>query len=214
MKTIGIIGSGIVAKTLGTGFIKQGHEVMLGSRNVSKLADWQSAAGDKAYVGSFEQAAKFGDIIILAVAGSSAIEAIELAGPEHMNGKTVIDTTNPISGAPQDGVLQFFTNSNESLMEILQDRFPAIHLVKAFNSVGNALMVNPQVAGGRPTMFICGNNEAAKKETTAILGAFGWEAEDMGKVAAAGCIESLCILWCIPGFLRNQWSHVFKLVKV
>jgi 8-hydroxy-5-deazaflavin:NADPH oxidoreductase len=211
---IGIIGSGMVAKTLGNGFIKHGYEVMISSRDTSKLSEWKTKAGDLAHTGSFEQAAKFGDILVLAVAGKVAADAMEMAGMENMAVKTIIDTTNPIDGPPKDGVLQYFTNSNESLMEILQHRFPAVHLVKAFNSVGNACMVNPQVDGGKPTMFICGNSEKAKDETKTILDIFGWEVEDMGKAAAAGSIESLCILWCIPGFLRNQWSHVFKLIKV
>ncbi len=214
MKKIGIIGSGIVAKTLGTGFIKHGHTVMLSTRDISKLSDWKEANGDKALVGSFEEAAVFGDMIVLAVSGKGAAEAIEIAGPQHLAGKTVIDTTNPIAEAPpENGVLKFFTNADESLHEILQARFPAIHFVKAFNSVGNAFMVNPNFKEGKPTMFICGNNEVAKEQVTNVLGKFGWEVEDMGKDTAAGPIEQLCILWCIPGFLRNQWSHAFKLMK-
>ncbi len=214
MKKIGIIGSGIVAKTLGSGFIKHGYEVMLGTRDTSKLDEWKSQNGDHAYTGSFEDAAKFSDTIVLAVAGKAAVDVIEMAGPQYLDGKVVIDTTNPIAETPpRDGVLSFFTGNDESLLEILQDRFPAIHFVKAFNSVGSARMVDPRFKDGKPTMFICGNNEAAKKKVTDILDSFGWETEDMGKAAAAGCIESLCILWCIPGFISNRWTHAFKLLK-
>jgi len=214
MNKIGILGSGIVAKTLGNGFIKMGHEVMLSSRDTSKLAEWQARAGEKAHTGSFEDAARFGDILVLAVAGRAAADVIEASGPQNMTGKTVIDTTNPIgSEPPQDGVIRYFTDSNESLMEILQDRFPAVHFVKAFNSVGNAYMVNPRFKDGVPTMFICGNNDGSKKEVAQILQAFGWEVEDMGKATAAGSIEALCILWCIPGFIHGRWSHAFKLLK-
>jgi hypothetical protein len=98
-------------------------------------------------------------------------------------------------------------------MERLQREFADARLVKAFNSVGNSLMVNPQFAGGKPTMFICGNDEAAKKIVSDILDQFGWEIADMGKVEAARAIEPLCMLWCIPGFLRNDWTHAFKLLR-
>jgi len=214
MQKIGIIGSGAVARALGIGFIEKGYKVMLSSRDVQKLADWQEQAGDHAYTGSFEEAARFGDLIVLAVSGRGAAEAIELAGPQNFKGKTVIDTTNPIAETPpQDGVLRFFTTLEESLIEILQERFPEIHFVKAFNSVGNALMVDPKFKDGKPTMFICGNNQEAKKEVSTVLDSFGWDVEDMGKATAGRAIEPLCILWCIPGFLQNQWSHAFKLLK-
>lgn len=214
MKKIGILGSGAVAHSLGSGFIKHGYEVMLGSRDQSKVAAWKEKEGGKAFTGSFEDAAKFGDIVILAVKGSAAADVIEMAGPQYLNAKTVIDTTNPLAAAPpEDGVVRYFTNMDESLMEQLQTRFPALHFVKAFNSVGNGMMVNPSYKDGKPTMFICGNNDAAKKQVSDILEQFGWDVEDMGKAAAARPIEALCVLWCIPGFLRNQWTHAFKLIR-
>ncbi len=145
MNKIGIIGSGIVARTLGNGFLKHGYEVMLGSRDTSKLAEWKEKGGKAAHTGSFAETAKFGKKIVLAVKGSIAAEVIEQAGPQNMLGKTVIDTTNPIADAPpENGVIRFFTNNEESLMESLQTRFPAIHFVKAFNCVGNAYMVDPK----------------------------------------------------------------------
>jgi predicted dinucleotide-binding enzyme len=214
MTKIGILGSGAVAKSLGNGFIKYGYKVMLGTRDISKLSEWKEKAGSNAQIGGFEETAKFGEIIVLAVLGNVATEVVELAGPQNLNGKTVIDTTNPIDEVPpQDGVIKYFTKTDESLMEILQERFPAAHFVKAFNSVGNTFMVNPTFKEGKPTMFICGNNENSKSEVSAILDKFGWEIEDMGKATAARAIEPLCVLWCIPGFLRNQWSHAFKLLK-
>jgi len=215
MKKVGIIGSGAVAKSLGNGFLKHGYEVMLSSRDVSKLSDWKEQGGDKAHTGSFSAAAQFGEMIVLAVLGRAAAEAIEDAGVQHLNAKTVIDTTNPIeAAAPENGVLQFTTSLDESLMEQLQERFPEVHFVKAFNSVGSALMVNPSFKEGKPSMFICGNSDSAKAEVKGVLDQFGWETEDMGKANAARAIEPLCMLWCIPGFLHNQWSHAFKLLKV
>jgi 8-hydroxy-5-deazaflavin:NADPH oxidoreductase len=213
MKKIGIIGSGIVARTLGNGFLKHGYEVMLGSRDLQKVAEWKEKGGPRAHTGNFEETAIFGDIIVLAVKGDVAADAIEMAGPQNLQWKTVIDTTNPIAaGAPENGVLKFFTNFEESLMEALQTRFPEVHFVKAFNSIGSAYMVDP-VFSEKPTMFTCGNNDASKKETHDILTKFGWEIEDMGKDTAARAIEPLCMLWCIPGMLHGRWNHAFKLMK-
>ena len=211
---IGILGSGAVAQTLGSGFIKHGHEVTLGTRNSQKLEEWKSTNGNKADVATFEAAAKFGELIVLAVQGRSAESAIALAGAEYLSGKTIIDTTNPIAELPPvHGVLQYFTDQNGSLMETLQAKFPKLHFVKAFNSVGSAFMVHPDFGGTKPTMFIAGNNEKAKADVKEILNAFGWETEDMGMAEASRAIEPLCMLWCIPGFRENRWSHAFKLLK-
>ena len=211
---IGIIGSGPVGRVLGAAFLKEGHAVMLGTRDTAKpdVAKWklEHATGQ---TGSFAGAAAFGELIVLATAGHAAEAAIEMAGFDHFRNKIVIDTTNPIAGAPQNGVLRFFTDKNYSLMQQLQSRLPEARLVKAFNSVGNGAMYKPSFAGGRPTMFICGNDSEAKKMVTDMLDIFGWETEDMGSAESAGVIEQLCILWCIPGFLRNEWTHAFKLLR-
>jgi len=211
---IGVLGSGDVAKALGAGFLKKGHEVMMGSREPSRLKDWQ-ASHPAARLGGFDEAGRFGEVVVLAVKGTAASKALTAAGAENLSGKTVIDVTNPISDdrPPVNGVLQYFTNPNESLMERLQKEFAQARLVKAFNSVGHAFMVDPKFKGGTPTMFLCGNDEAAKKTVAQILHHFGWEPMDMGKAEAARAIEPLCMLWCIPGFLRNDWSHAFKLLR-
>lgn len=209
---IGIIGSGDVGQALAGGFIKHGHEVVIGTRDPAKLRAWRNA-NPKGRVGGFSEAAQFGDVVVLAVKGSAAADALAAAGADTLAGKLVIDATNPIGGPPQNGVLKFFTSLDESLMERLQKQFPSARFVKAFNSVGKARMVDPDFGGVRPTMFICGNDVAAKDTVTRILDEFGWETEDMGGVEAARAIEPLCILWCIPGFLRNEWTHAFKLLK-
>ncbi len=209
---IGIIGSGVVAQSLGTGFLKHGHEVTLGTRDPSKLADW-SQSNPSAQVAGFADAARFAELAVLAVKGTIAVDAVRAAGPSNLAGKPVIDAANPIADAPPvNGVLRFFTGPNESLMEGLQKQFPDIHFVKAFNSVGNALMVDPKFKDGPPTMFICGNNERAKKTVGGIVEQFGWEVADMGPVEAARAIEPLCMLWCIPGLARNEWQHAFRLL--
>jgi len=211
---VGIIGSGVVAQALGAGFLKHGHEVALGTRDPAKLKDW-AAKHNGAAVKSMAEAAAFGDVVVLAVAGGAALDALKQAGAGALNGKTVIDACNPIGGGPPvNGVLSFFTPQNESLMEQLQKAYPNAHFVKAFNSVGNGQMVNPSFAGGRPTMFICGNDANAKKTVAQILDQFGWETEDMGAVEAARAIEPLCKLWCIPGVGRGDWSaHALKLLR-
>ncbi len=213
MKKIGVIGSGIVAQTLGAGFLKHGYKVMLGTRDQSKLTEWQKGPGANALIGSFADAATFGEIIVLAVKGTVAKNAIDLMGHENLKDKTIIDATNPIADAPPtNGVLKFFTNLDKSLMEELQETVPAANFVKAFNSVGSASMVNPSFET-KPTMFICGNNAHAKKEVSLIMDTFGWEASDFGMVESARAIEPLCMLWCIIGFTNNQWTHAFKLLK-
>jgi 8-hydroxy-5-deazaflavin:NADPH oxidoreductase len=210
---IGVLGSGDVGKVLAAGFLDEGHEVMLGTRTPAKLSAWTQEK-PTARVGTFAQTAAFGELIVLALQGSAAQEVLGAVGATHLAGKVVIDATNPIAGeAPTDGVLRFFTNLDESLMERLQKDFPAARFVKAFNSVGNARMIHPQYGGIRPTMFICGNDPQAKQTVTRILTDFGWETEDMGTAVAARAIEPLCMLWCIPGFTRNQWTHAFKLLK-
>jgi predicted dinucleotide-binding enzyme len=210
---IGILGSGEVAKTLGAGFLKHGHAVMMGTREPAKLAAWLQQ-NSKARVGSFAETATFADVGVLAVKGTAASDAVRGAGAANLAGKPVIDATNPIADAPPtNGVLKFVTNLDEAYMERLQREFPAIQFVKAFNSVGSNCMVNPKFAGGKPTMFICGNDAGAKTTVTGLLDQFGWETEEMGGVEAARAIEPLCILWCIPGFLRNDWMHAFKVLR-
>jgi len=209
---VGILGSGGVAKALAGGFLKHGHEVMMGTRTPAKLMEW-AAQSPKVSVGSFADAAAYGELVVLAVKGKAAAEALRSAGAKALAGKHVIDATNPTEDAPPvNGVLKFFTSLDESLMERLQREFTSANFVKAFNSVGVAAMVNPQFKGGKPTMFICGNSETAKKSVSGILDEFGWEVADMGSAEAARAIEPLCMLWCIPGFLRNDWIHAFKLL--
>ncbi|HET9599155.1 MAG TPA: NAD(P)-binding domain-containing protein [Anaeromyxobacteraceae bacterium] len=210
---IGVIGSGGVGETLADGFLKHGHEVARGSREPGKLSDWAAKRGTRARAVTSEEAARFGELVVLAVKGTAAVAAVD-ACASALAGKTVIDTTNPIADAPPvNGVLQFFTGPNESLLEKLQARAPQARFVKAFSSVGSTLMVNPALPGGRPTMFICGRDEGAKRQVVQLLDQFGWETEDCGGPEAARAIEPLCMLWCIPGLRRNDWTHAFKVLR-
>ncbi|MGA8652053.1 MAG: NAD(P)-binding domain-containing protein [Xanthobacteraceae bacterium] len=209
---VGILGSGDVAKALAGGFVRHGHQVMLGTRDTGKLKDFV-AQHQGAQGGSFADAAKFGEVVVLTVKGSVALDALKAAGAANLSVKPVMDATNPIAAAPpENGVLKFFTNLDRSLMEQLQSAFPDAHFVKAYNSVGNARMINPQFPGGKPTMFICGNDDKAKAVVRGINDQFGWETADMGKAEAARAIEPLCMLWCILGFTQNEWTHAFKLL--
>jgi predicted dinucleotide-binding enzyme len=210
---VGVLGSGVVGQALADGFLKHGHEVMRGSREPAKLSEWKAGAGAKARTGTFAEAAAYGELAVLAVKGTAARDVLAGLGAA-LDGKTVVDTTNPIADAPPvNGVIRFFTGPNESLLESLQAAAPRAKLVKAFSCVGAPFMVDPAFAGGKPTMFVCGTDDAAKRQVGGILESFGWEVEDLGGAEAARAIEPLCILWCIPGFRRNEWAHALKLLR-
>ena len=212
---IGILGSGTVGQVLANGFVKNRYEVMIGTNNPGKRAELTGKTQGKAKIGSFTETAGYAQILVLAVKGSAAEAVVKAIGPAALDGKTVIDATNPIADAPPvNGVIQFFTSPNESLMERLQKLAPGARFVKAFSCAGNAFMVDPDFGGVKPTMFICGNDEKAKGMVKNILAAFGWEVEDMGNQEAARAIEPLCMLWCIPGLREGRWSHAFKLLKM
>jgi predicted dinucleotide-binding enzyme len=209
----GVIGSGVVAQTLAAGLLKHGHQVAIGTRDVEKLRAW-AGDHDGVHIESVPEAARFGDIIVLAVKGSAAKDAVRLATAELLQGKIVIDATNPVADMPpEQGVLKFFTSLDSSLMEALQAEIPAARFVKAFSSVGAQSFIDPFFPEGKPTMFICGDDDGAKHTVIDLLADFGWEAADMGGVIAARAIEPLCMLWCIPGFRSNEWTHAFKLLR-
>jgi hypothetical protein len=213
MKKVGIIGSGNVGQALAQGFIDNGFEVTIASRSNEKRKELEVQFNGKLKTDTPENTAKFGDLIVFAVKGNQGADALKEMGIENLDGKTIIDTTNPISNAmPVNGVLMYDSSINRSLMEDLQEQAPKANFVKAFSSVGSVHMVNPAFES-KPSMFICGNNPDAKKEVTGILEKFGWETEDMGTIEAARAIEPLAILWCIPGFVKNSWTHAFKLLK-
>lgn len=211
MSKFGILGSGEVGQTLAAGLNAKGHEVKIASRQPSKLTDFTAKTGIAS--GTFADVARWAEHAVLAVKGTASIAAIGEAGPDNLRGKLVIDATNPISDdPPQDGVLHFFTEPNSSLLEQLQAKYPDVHFVKCFNSVGSDLMVDPKLSV-QPTMFYCGNDAKAKTTVRTVLEQFGWDPADMGSAKSARAIEPLCLLWCIPGFRENTWNHAFKLVR-
>jgi predicted dinucleotide-binding enzyme len=213
---VGIIGSGAVGQALGSAFAELGSEIMLGTRdpNAPKIHQWLTKTGKGAKAGTFEETAQFGEILVLCPLFRAVEDIIKLAGKDNFRGKIVIDTTNPIADEPpKDGVLRYVTTGRESAGELIQKWLPDAHVVKAFNSVGNALMFKPKFDEGQPTMFICGNNSDAKKKVSGILTDFGWDVMDSGSIEASNALEGLCIIWCARGFLEGQWNHAFKLLK-
>jgi 8-hydroxy-5-deazaflavin:NADPH oxidoreductase len=212
MPTFGVLGSGEVGRTLSRGLKDHGYQVRIGSRTPAKLADFSKQTGIPA--GTFAEVARWGEALVLSVAGTGAEEALALVGRDALRGKLVIDTTNAIADEPpEDGVLKSFTAANTSLMEQLQRTYPEAKFVKAFSCVGAARMVDPDFHGTRPTMFYCGDDAGAKAAVARILDQFGWDTEDMGGAIGARAIEPLAVLWCIPGFLRDSWTHAFHLLR-
>ncbi len=212
MKNIGIIGSGEVGQSLARGFMLDNYDVMVGSRDGTRAAELDIVLEQDVAAGTFREVAAWGELIILAVKGSAA-EGVAGELALELAGKTVIDVTNPISDEePEDGVLKLFTAVNDSLGERVQAAAPDARVVKAWNTVGHRFMIDPDFPAV-PTMPICGNSEDARTEVARLLVSFGWEVEDMGTIKAARAIEPMTVLWCIPGFLRGEWNHAFKLLK-
>lgn len=207
---VGVLGSGDVGKVLAGGFLTLGHEVKIGSRDPQKVADWARSAGKRASAGTFEEAARFGDVIVLATLGAGTESAIRLAGPQNLAGKVVIDATNPLDFSK--GVPQLFVGHTDSLGEQVQRWAPDARVVKAFNTVGNASMIKPQFPGGPPDMFLCGNDESAKKLVTQICREFGWGVIDIGGIEGSRHLEPMCLVWVLHGFATKSWTHAFKML--
>lgn len=213
---IGILGSGAVGKALAVGFASEGNDVMLGTRDPksAKIQDWLAKTGKGIKTGTFEETAKFGELIVLCSLYRAIEDVISLAGKHNLDAKIIIDTTNPIAEEPPvNGVIKYVKIEEGSAGEFIQHLLPGSHVVKAFNCVGNAIMYKPKFEEGKPTMFICGNSEEAKKTVTGILEDFGWDVMDSGSIEASNALEGLCIIWCARGFKEGQWNHAFKLLK-
>jgi len=207
---VGVLGSGDVGRSLGRGFVRHGHETMIGSRSPAKLDDWVGEVGERASAGEFSEAASFGEIVALACRGSAVEEVLDLAGRDRFEGKVLIDATNPLRMV--DGRPELFVGHTDSLGERVQQLVPDARVVKAFNTVNNALMVDPDLPGGPPTMFMCGDEAEAKTTVAAILEDFGWEPADIGPIERSRALEEMCIAWTYYGFARGAWDHAFKML--
>ena len=212
---VGILGSGDVGRVLATAFLAAGHDVRLGTRHPDqpKLAEWKAKSGPRGSVGSFTEAAEFGEIVVLATLGVAAPEAIQTAGPLVFDGKVVIDTTNPLGFGP-NGVPHLADLPTGSNGELVQRLLPKARVVKAFNIIGNAHMFHPTFPGGPPDMFICGNDEAAKRTVEKVLLEFGWPSViDLGGIECSRELEALCILWVKSALRLGNWDIAFKLLR-
>lgn len=212
---VGIMGTGDVGRALGSGFVRYGHEALMGSRSAAneKAVAWARAAGPKARAGTFADAAAFGDVVLLATLWTGTKSAIDMAGgAAAFAGKVVMDATNPLDfsqGMPPRLALGHTDSGGEQVQRWLPDA----KVVKVYNTVGNAHMVDPQFPGGPPDMFICGNDGGAKATVTEICRQFGWPTIDLGGIEGSRWLEPLCILWVVHGIRTNNWNHAFKLLR-
>lgn len=210
---IGILGSGDVGQALGLGFARYGHQVMMGSRDAGqeKVRKWVGQAGENASAGSFAEAAAFGDLAVLATLWSGTGQAIALAGPERLVGKPVIDVTNPLDFSR--GTARLALGYDDSGGEQVQRWLSDSRVVKAFNTVGHAHMVDPVFPGGPPDMFICGNDPDAKRIVTGLLEDFGWSVVDLGGIACARYLEPMAMVWILHYVNTGTGNHAFKLLR-
>jgi predicted dinucleotide-binding enzyme len=210
---VGMLGTGDVGKALGTAFIALGHEVRMGSRDAAnpRATAWAAAAGPRASAGTMADAAAFGEIIVMATLGTAHPEVVTAAGPRNFSGKLVLDTTNPLDftqGMPP----RLAISGHDSAGELVQRLVPDACVVKAFNTAGNAHMFKPQFPQGPPTMFICGNDDAAKARAADLIRQFGWEIADIGPISGSRYLEAMCIVWVMYGAKHNNWNIAFKLL--
>jgi predicted dinucleotide-binding enzyme len=199
---------------LAHGFRSRGHEVVIGSRNPDKpeLREWLSGEGAGVQAGTFAHAAEHGELLVLAVLGDAAEQAIADAGSENFSGKVVIDAMNPLdfsAGFPP----KLSITGEDSLGERVQRALPDAKVVKAFNTIGNPYFVEPRFSEGEPTMLIAGNDEGAKQTVRDVLGEFGWsDTIDIGGIEGSRELEAICIAWVKIGGARGAWDHGFKLL--
>ncbi len=208
---IGILGSGDVGKSFARAFAASGNDVKIGSRTPEKLNDFVMQAGPRVTASTFAETARFGEVIVIATLGTGTDEAIRLAGPENFKGKVTIDATNPLEFAP-GGPPKLGIGHTDSLGERVQRWAPNAKVVKAFNTVGNPLFYKPQLKGGPPDMFICGNDAEAKTAVSRICSEFGWGVIDIGGIEGARYLEAMCMTWVLHGVLSGSWNHAYKML--
>jgi 8-hydroxy-5-deazaflavin:NADPH oxidoreductase len=211
---VGILGSGDVGRSLGNGLVSRGHTVTLGAREArnEKAVAWAAKHPGKASAGTFRDAAAAGEMLVVATLWSGTENALSLAGRENFDGKVVLDVTNPLVFEPgkQPRLALGHTDSGG---EQVQRWLPRARVVKVFNTVGNAHMVDPRFPGGPPTMFLCGNDAPARAAVADVCKAFGWETVDLGGIEGSRLLEPLCILWVLYGASTGTWNHAFKLLR-
>jgi 8-hydroxy-5-deazaflavin:NADPH oxidoreductase len=223
---IGMIGAGSVGQTLGAKLTQNGHDVMIGVRdpggdaltkarnNAETLGDWVAKTGGK--VGTFADAAKQGEIVFNVTSGGGSLEALTAAGAANLKGKVLIDVANPLDfsqGMPPFLMTQYAGPT--SLAEQIQAAFPDTHLVKAFNTIAAAVMVNPGLVPGDHDLFIAGNDAGAKADVSDLARReFGWKhIVDLGDIVGARATESLLPIWVRIWNVTGGFHHNFHLAK-
>ena len=209
-----VLGTGDVGKSIATKLIALGHEVKMGSRTSQHpgATEWAAAQGQSASHGSFAEAAVFGDVLIVAVAGTSALSALKSAG-SAVNGKIVIDVSNPLDFS-QGFPPSLLISNTDSLAEQLQSAFPAAKVVKTLNTTSHLVMVNPALVPGDSDVFVSGNDAAAKAQVVALLKSFGWKAPmDLGDISTARGTEMMLPIWVRLYGVLGQPIFNFKIVR-
>ena len=212
---VGILGSGVVGQTLGTGFAQHGHVVKIGTNTPGKpeLAQWKAATKGIVSTGTFAEAAEHGEILVLSCLGSASEEVINLAGTSHFDGKVLIDTTNPLDfskGMPPG----MFLGVTDSLGERHQAKLPHARVVKCFNIVPAPVMIHPVIHGANPTMLIAGNDDRAKGDVDRILREFGWPGSiDIGGIEGSRWLEALVPLWVRVAAKLGDFNVAFQVLK-
>ncbi len=226
---VGILGSGIVGQTLGAKLVSQGHDVVLGTRDPTKmdtprgmggmgapLGKWLQEGGKGAKVGTFQDAARHGEMIIHATSGEIALSAIQMAGPENLRGKVVLDTSNDLDlsrGFPPSTRATDYPSGSVAVK--IQQAVPDAHVVKALNTMTAFIMVAPQMlAGGDHTVFISGNDDGAKASVTKLLQSWGWkDVFDTGDINTSTGPEMLFALWTKAFGKLGMVPFNFKVVR-
>lgn len=212
---IGVLGTGDVGKVLASGFIAEGHQVLLGSRDAKnpKAVEWAEKNGPNASYGTFADAAKHGDVIIIATLWAGTLNALDLAGKDNLAGKVLIDTTNPLDfskGMPPT----LAVGTTDSAGEQIQRHAPSSRVVKCFNIIGNPHMVKPSFPDGQPDMFICGDDEDAKKTVTDLCKELGWRGTvDIGGIVGARYLEPMAMVWISYYFKTGSGLHALSLLR-
>ena len=210
----GILGTGMVGKTIATKLISLGHEVKMGARteNSASALEWVAQNGPRASQGSFMQAAAFGEINVVATAGTTALDVLESAG-DGANGKTMIDISNPLDFSKGMPPTLSICN-DDSLGEQLQRAFPNVHIVKTLNTMAHVVMVNPGLVSGDSDVFVSGNDDYAKGQVIEVLKTFGWKSPlDLGDISTARGTEMLLPIWLRLWGALGKPEFNFKIVR-
>lgn len=206
----GVMGAGPVGQAISARLAELGHEVMLGTRKPEKLMGWQKSAGEKVKIGSFAESTAFGEMLFNATNGEGSLSALNMAGEVNLNGKVLIDISNPLDtsmGMPPS----LFVSNTDSLGEQIQHAFPKVKVVKTLNTMNNQVMVRPRdLADGDHHVFLSGDDAGAKAQVAEVLKSFGWvNILDLGDITTARGAEMYMALWLrLWGSINNPIYNI------